>query len=237
MRMRSGTLISGMLAAACIVSPAMAQFGVPGSTNVKEKLVGKLLSAEGAPIPGASDQVAAFFGDKLVGAFTFSDSNTDYVMTIYGDDPNTAAVEGPAAGAKIDFRFFDASANATRNDVIVENLDGEKFNYRYGGELSTIPDGLPIPIDLTPTRNLNLRVGATDSGNGGTGDDREKYDVDGNGVIDEADAAMVLRMVIGARRGLSDDELAAADVNGDSRVDTNDAIAVMQNRGRNAGAN
>jgi hypothetical protein len=229
MDMRSGRLIAVLFAAA-FTSPAMAQFGVPGSTNVKEKLVGKLLSATGAPTPAASDQVAAFFGDKLSGAFTFSDSKTDYVMTIYGDDPNTAAVEGPKAGDKIEFRFFDASANATRNDIIVENLDGEKFNYRYGGELNTVPDGLPIPIDLTPTRNLNLRVGVTATGGGGTGDDRDKYDVDGNGTIDEADAAMVLRMVIGAKRGLSDDELAAGDVNADTRVDTNDAIAVMQNR-------
>lgn len=228
--MRSGRMILALLAATVIATPAMAQFGVPGSTNVKEKLVGKMLSAQGAPAVGASDQVAAFFGDKLIGAYTFSDSKTDYVMTIYGDDPNTAAVEGPAAGAKIEFRFFDFSANAARNDVIVENLEGEKFNYRYGGELNTIPDGLPIPIDLTPTRNLNLRVGVTDSGSGGSGDDREKYDVDGNGVIDEADAAMVLRMVIGAKRGLTDDELAAADVNEDTRVDTNDAIAVMRNR-------
>lgn len=215
---------------ALAASPAFAQFGTPGSTRMREKIVGKLLSATGAPAPAASDQLGVFFKNNLIGAFTYTGTATDFVLTIYGDDPETTAVEGPKPGEKVEFRFFDASANATRTDLRVENLEGEAFNYKYGGELNTIPDGLPIPIDLTPTRNLNLRVGVTDSGSGGGGTDGEKYDVDGNGSIDEADAAMVLRMVIGARRGLSEDELAAADVNEDSRVDTNDAIAVMQNR-------
>ena len=229
--MRLGVSSIIVLIAGGIAAPAFAQFGTPGSTNVKEKLVGKLLSATGAPTPAASDQIGVFFKTNLIGAFTFTSTPTDFILTIFGDNPNTAdIVEGPKAGEKVEFRFFDASTNATRTDLRVENLTGEAFNYKYGGELNTIPDGLPIPIDLTPTRNLNLRVGVAQTGGGGTGDTRKKYDVDGNGTIDEADAAMVLRMVIGARRGLSDDEIAAADVTGDSKVDTNDAIAVMRNR-------
>ncbi|MBL8746472.1 MAG: dockerin type I repeat-containing protein [Phycisphaerae bacterium] len=228
--MRRGNLVLLALMTGALTPSALAQFGTPGSTNVKEKIVGKLLSAEGAPTPAASDQIGVFFKNSLVGAFTFADSQTDFTLTIFGDNPSTTAIEGPKAGEKVEFRFYDASANVTRTDVRVENLQGEAFNYRYAGEENLIPDGLPIPIDLTPTRNLNLRVGAAQSGGGGSGNDRAKYDVDGNGTIDEADAAMVLRMVIGARRGLTDDQLEAADVNGDSKVDTNDAIAVMQNR-------
>lgn len=228
--MRLGQLALAAVVGGVLASPALAQFGVPASTNVKEKLVGKLLSAAGAPTPASSDQIGVFFKDKLVGAFTFSDTKTDFSLVIYGDDPTSAAVEGPKAGEKVEFRFFDQSVNASRTDLRVENVDGEAFSYKYAGEQSTIPDGLPIPIDLTPTRNLNLRVGVTDTGGGGTGDTGDKYDVDGNGTVDEADVAMVLRMVIGAKRGLSDDELAAADVNDDSKVDTNDAIAVMRNR-------
>lgn len=228
----------GAAAAVIVAGSAFGQFGTPGSTKVREKLVGKLLSATGAPTPAAGDQIGVFFKGNLVGAHAYTGTATDFSLTIYGDDPTTTAVEGPKAGEKVEFKFYDASANATRTDLRVENPEGEVFNYKYGGELIAFPDGLPIPIDLTPTRNLNLRIGATDSGNGGdgNGDSRAKYDVDGNGKIDEADAAMVLRMVIGAKRGLSDDEVEAADVNGDDKVDTNDAIAVMQNRGRVAAA-
>lgn len=228
--MRCGHLVMAAFIAGGIASPALAQFGTPGSTNVKEKLVGKLLSAAGAPTPASGDQIGVFFKSNLCGAFTFSSASTDFTFTIFGDNLTTTAVEGPTKGDKVEFRFYDQSANATRTDMRVENLAGEAFNYTYDGVLSTVPDGLPIPIDLTPTRTLNLRVGVTQGGGGGAGDNRKKYDVDGNGTIDEADVAMVLRMVIGARRGLSDDEIAAADVTGDSKVDTNDAIAVMRNR-------
>lgn len=229
--MRWRVMMAGGAAAMAGASAAYGQFGTPGSTQVREKIVGKLLSAEGAPTPASNDQLGVFFKNSLVGAYTFPDTKTDFSVTIFGDDLTTTAVEGPKTGEKVEFRFFDSSANATRTDLRVENLDGEAFNYRYAGEVAALPGGLPIPIDLTPTRSLNVRVGVTETpGTGGPGDDREKYDVDGNGKIDTADAAMVLRMVIGARRGLSDDEVDAADVNGDTRVDTQDAIEVMRNR-------
>lgn len=220
----------GMLVAP---APLLAQFGTPGSTNVREKIVGRLLSAEGAPTVAASDQLGAFFNNQLVGAVTFTGTDNQFSLTIYGDVPTTTQVEGPRAGQAVQFRFFDASANATRTDVRVENLEGEAFNYRYAGELNAFPDGLPIPIDLTPVRELNMRVGVTSGGGGGGGGggaDRDKYDVDGNDRIDEADAAMVLRLVIGGGRGLSESEVEAADVNGDSAVNTLDAIEIMRNR-------
>lgn len=227
--MRRCTVMAAFVAA--MASPAMAQFGTPGSTPVREKIVGNLVSAEGAPTPGANDQVGVFFANNLVGAYTFPDTSTSFTLTIFGDNPATEAVEGPKAGERVEFRYFDASANATRTDLRVENLTGEAFNYRYAGENNPIPDGLPIPIDLTPTRNLNIRIGATNnSGGGGAGGDREKYDVDGNGKIDSADAAMVLRLVIGGGRGLSDAVIEAADVNDDSVVNTRDAIEILRQR-------
>lgn len=224
-----------ILASATLVLTAAAlasgEFGTPASTAVREKLVGRMLVADGVPAIAANDEVGVFFKNRLVGAFVFTGSSVEFSMIIYGDDPTTTEVEGPKAGEKVEFRFFDASTNETRKDVRVENLEGEPFNYRYGGELNPFPDGLPIPIDLTPTREVNLRVGATQGGGGGGGGgDTAKYDVNGDGRIDQADVAMVLRMVIGASRGMSQDQITAADVTGDGRVDSNDAIAIMQNR-------
>lgn len=223
--------ILSVMAVGMMGSSALAQFGTAGSTPVREKLIGKLLSADGAPTVASNDQLGVFFKNSLVGSVTFPDTKTDFAVTIFGDDPATTPVEGPKIGEKVDFRFYDSSANAIRTDLRVENTDGEAFNYRYAGEAAVLPGGLPIPIDLTPTRFLNVRIGATDSpGPGGPGDDRDKFDVDGNGKINAADAAMVLRLVLGARRGLSDDQIDAADVNGDTRVDTQDAIEILRNR-------
>lgn len=222
---------------ACLVPLAvcattLAQFGVPGSTRFRERITGKFLSAEGAPTPAQGDQLGVFFNNNLCGAFTFGTTN-DFSVVIYGDLPETTTlVEGPKAGQAVSFRFYDASANQTRTDLRVENLTGEAFNYRYAGEEQTIPDGIPIPIDLTPTRSLNIKIGAVSGGGGGgTGNPTDKYDIDGNGKVNTADAAMVLRIVTGgASRGVSDAVKARADVNGDKKVDTADAIEVMRNR-------
>lgn len=215
-----------------VCATTMAQFGVPGATRVRERITGKLLSAEGAPTPAQGDQLGVFFNNTLCGAVTF-DTTNDFSILIYGDlASTTTVVEGPKPGEAVAFRFYDASANATRTDLRVETLTGEAYNYRYAGEEQTIPDGLPIPIDLTPTRSLNIKIGATSGGGGGgTDDPTAKYDVDGNGKVDTADAAMILRIVTGgASRGVSDEIKTRADVNADKKVDTADAIEVMQNR-------
>lgn len=224
---------AAVLASLLASGQAFGQFGTPGSTNVRERLTGNLLSAEGAPTVASGDQLGAFFNDQIVGLASFTSGN-GFSIVIYGDNPaTTAVVEGPRAGQAVQFRFFDASANQTRTDLRVENLEGEAFNYRYGGEEITIPDGIPIPIDLTPTRNLNIRLGVSSGGGGGGGGDddpKAKYDVDGNDRVDSADAAMILRIVTGVSRGISDEVRERADVTGDNRIDTSDAIEVMQNR-------
>lgn len=227
--MRSNAVWLAGLAAAAVSPAALGQFGVPASTNVRERLVGKLLSAEGAPRVASGDQVGAFFDNTLVGVFTFSDSD-EFSFVIFGDNPNTATKEGPAAGDAVQFRFFDASTNETRTDVQAENLQGERFNFRYQGVEVPPLDDIPFPIDLTPTRNINLRIGVSQGGGGDDADRLNKYDVDGNGKVDEADAAMVLRLVLGAGRGVSEDVLDAADVDGDGRITTRDAIEIMRNK-------
>lgn len=213
---------------------AMAQFDVPSSTAVRERISGQLLSAAGAPAPESGDQIGAFVGNQVVGLFTFSGEVTtrEFNILIYGDLTSTTdSVEGAKRNEAVAFRFFDVSANTERTDVIVETPNGERFNYRYAGEeVPPILDDLPIPIDLTPSRTLNLRVGVTTGGGGGDNDPLNKFDVDGNGKIEVADAAMVLRIVTGATRGLGEAVVDRADVNGDGAVSTADAIEILQNR-------
>lgn len=212
-----------------LASPALAQFGTPASTPIAERLAGKLLSAEGAPTVAAGDQLGAFFNNQLVGLATFASTDNAFSFKIYGDVASTTAVEGPREGQAVTFRFYDASTNSTRTDLRVENLEGEPFSYRYAGT-----EGAPVglPIDLTPTRTLNIKIGATSTGGGGNGGGTptNKYDVDASGKVDTADAAMVLRIVTGGARGVSDETRARADVTGDRKVDTADAIEIMRNR-------
>ena len=218
-------------ALACLITgSASAQFDSPLATPVRERIAGELLRAEDAPTPEPGDQLGAFFAGELVGAFTFTSQTvgTQFSLTIYGDDPATSQSEGPRLGASIEFRFFDSSTNDERTDLRLENLGGEPFNYRYGGE--EVPDGfegLPLPIDFTPTLALNLRLGAAPLE---SVESSLNYDVNGDGKVSTRDAALVLRMVSGASRGLTADEIRRADVNADGVVNTTDAIEILTNR-------
>lgn len=235
---RLSRTVGGMVPAIALwlggAAPAMAQFDVPTSTLVRQRITGQLRSSEGAPTPEAGDQIGAFVGDHIVGLFTFSAETpgTEFSIVIYGDLANTPdVVEGAKRGEPVTFRFFDASTDTERTDVVVEAPNGERVTYRYGGEEIPPLDDLPIPIDLTPTRALNLRLGESEGGGGGGGGSPvNNYDVDGNGKVEVADAALVLRIVTGARRGISDEVFDRADVNGDQVISSADAIEILQNR-------
>ncbi len=233
----SGSVAAAIVAGVGVTGTALGQFDVPASSSVREKIVGQFLSADGAPSPASGDQIGAFAGGKVVGLFSFTGevASREFTITIFGDLPATSdVVEGAKLNEAVTFRFFDASANAERTDVVVETTGGERFNYKFAGEEAPpILDDLPIPIDLTPTRTLNLRVGvATGGGNGdgGSTDPAGKYDIDGNGKVEVADAALVLRIVTGSTRGLGKDAIGRADVTGDGVVSTADAIEILQNR-------
>ncbi len=237
-------------AAVATAAPVAAQpFDPPAQTNVRERIAGSLLSAPGAPAPAAGDQLLAFFNDTLIGVYTFTSDQEDpraFELLLIGDDPNTEAVEGPTRGQPVQLRFFDASTNFVRTDVAALNEDGEVFNLTFQGQeviAITDPDGnpLPIPIDLTPRRTLDAVLGKSASGSGGgggapstgspgAGTGGASFDVDGDGKVTRRDAAVVLRLVIGARRAVSDEEASRADVNGDGVVDTRDAVAILKSR-------
>ena len=199
-------LLSTALLSACFGAEALAQFGTPGSTAFRERIVGTLLEAGDTPItPEAGDQVGAFFQDEIVGLFTFSDGSRDFTVTLFGDNPNSAPVEGPDRGDRVEFRFFDSSTNQTL-DLTVINQQGEGFNFTFQGvEVFEIPG---LPLDLTPTRQFDLRSGAPTGGGGGGGGGGGDgpttpgggTDINGDGRTDVRDAAVVLRAISGAVR-------------------------------------
>lgn len=226
---------AAIVVGAVFVTPCLGQFGAPASSGVRERIAGQFLLAAGAPTPEPGDQIGAFFGDQLVGVYAFTSESIEgeFELLIFGDDPDTGEVDGPTRGAAIELRFFDASTNIERNDLRFENAQGEAFNYRYQGqEIPSEFEGLPFPIDLTPTVALNIRLGAapSDPALGGDSAPGPTYDVDANGEIDERDAAIVLRLVSGATRGATLEQISRADVNGDGLVSTADAIEILRQR-------
>jgi len=222
--------IAALLAIALLAGPSLAQFGPPGSTDVREKYVGQIVSGDISITPEAGDQVAVVWQGRAVGLFQFEGESpgTDFDVTAFGDDPDTDEVEGPVFGQPIIFQYYDLSTNNVLGLTPV-NSDGERVNVVFQGEF--IPD-LPIDLpgfDLTPSRAIDLATGFANSG-GGDGDggaDLATYDVNGDGRVDEEDVAAVLRAVITRTTTSSG---ASPDVNSDGSVTTADAIEVMRNK-------
>lgn len=228
----------------CLVgTAAQAQgFGVPGSTPVRERVTGSLIPGESLS-PEAGDQVAILFDGEPAGVQTFQsgDDLSEFSVLVFGDDPNTEGiVEGPRFNEVGQVAFYDSSTDTVRTDVRLENSAGEPVTYRYRGE--EVPD-LPIELpglDLTPVRSLNLRLGAEpnpgggdgddDGGDGGDGGPTRSLDVNADGRVETSDAAIILRIVTGARSSVTSDDIDRADVDGDGVVTTRDAIEVLRGR-------
>lgn len=263
--LRTSPVVSACLALPAIAGVAQAQFGTPPSSTHRERVVGQIVASDGAPVPEGGDQIGAFFGTTLVGKFVYSGSGTvtrDYDIAINGDIPGTTAKEGPAVGDKVTFRFFDSSTNNTL-PLTVLNSRGEAFSYRFNG--SQVIDIPGLPIDLTPSVSLNMRIGAdpNDGGNNGGGNgNTNKYDINGDGKVNEEDSAAILRRVSGGTASApstrtpsttnttssqsstssttqttdsTNSETTATvsmDVNGDGKIDVNDAIEVLRNQSK-----
>lgn len=208
-----------------VVPSASAQFGTPGSTDIRQRVIGVVQSGEGDPVPQGGDQIAAIFENEVVGLFVFEgvDPDPDFNIVIFGDDPETEVVEGPEFGDQVTFRYFQSSTSNTVNMTPV-NASGQDSTYIFQGE--TLPD-FPVILpgfDLTPTRQLDLRFGS--GGGPGVGEDQERFDVNGDGRIDQRDVALVLSVVIGGTTEQS--IVSASDINGDGTVSTQDGIAIMR---------
>ncbi len=229
--------IASALVVVLLATPALAQeFGSPPTTTFRERITGSITIQDGGPMIDTGDQIAALFEDEVIGRVTFTSENVDsmtYEMLVFGDDPSTDEREGPRIGDRYVLGFYDASRNVQRMNVEALNSNGESVNLRFeGAEVIPIPG---LPLDLTPTQQVDIRLTADDNaggggGGGGGGGSGIEADVDGDGRITTKDASLVLRIVTGATRGVSADALSRADVDGDGTVSTADAIAVLQAR-------
>ena len=226
---------------------APAQFDNIGqATDVVEQFDALLLSAPGAPDPEPGDQIAAFFGEQQIGFFAFTSTQADpraWSMTIFGDNPDTPDKEGPAKNDIVTFRFFDSSTNTVRTDLAPTNAQGEVITVIFEGAFTfqfplDIPGAPPFPGAPGPSIPFDLVLGVaaptTGSGTGSTGDSTgstgASKDVNGDGTVDKKDAALVVRVLVGASRGVSATDAARADVNGDGVVNTRDVIAILSPR-------
>jgi len=235
---------SAALAILCSIgaaAPAAAQFTEPVQTSIRARIVGVVTSEDGAPTIDSGDEIAALFDGQVVGLQRFAqpaDGEIELSLTVFGDDPDTQEVEGPPVNSVITFQFFDQSTGMTRNNVVALNTAGEVSAVRFEGEDIDlgIPDS-PLPDDLlTPVQEFDLRLTAQDGssgdgdgdGGGGGGSGGGNPDVNGDGVVNKRDAAIVLRVLIGATRLVSSNQIAAADVNGDGAITIADAIEVIR---------
>lgn len=226
--MKSRRAVFAVLALGATVSTTATvcgQFNSPVTTNVRERVAGTVLTGEEGPTPEAGDEIGAFFGNTVVGRYVLGSGSgpaNQFSIIVYGDNLTTGTVvEGPRSGQAVTFRFFDNSRNTVLTNVRVENTDGEPFNYVYAGaELP--PIDLPVPIDLTPTRNLNLRVGVAPSNGGNNGgEDGLRGDVNGDGKVNSEDAALILRAVISGQTTVSSTATSATGTNATSSNGTN----------------
>ncbi len=213
-------------------------FGIPGSTDIRERVAGAIILEDSVGAVEIGDQVGMFADGELVGSFTWGtgDDTAEFAVIVFGDIPETQLVEGATNRETVTVKFFDSSTDTIREDVRLENAQGEGVTYRYTGEdVPPLPVDLP-GFDLTPTRALNLHVGVQPTtGGGGTGDtgggtSGPNRDVDSDGKITTRDAALVLRIVTGRGAGVSADVISRADVNADGVVTTADAIEIMRSR-------
>ena len=231
-------VLSLAFVALCAQQSTAQGFGIVGSTNIRERVAGAVILADGVAPIEVGDQVGLFAGGELIGSFAWGngDDTAEFSVLAFGDIPETADVEGATNNQTVTVQFYDSSTDSFREDVRLENAQGEGVTYRYAGEdVPPLPIDLP-GLDLTPTRALNLHIGVqpTTGGSGGDGTgggvSGPSKDVDGDGKITTRDAALVLRIVTGRGAGVSADAISRADVNGDGTVSTSDAIEIMRSR-------
>lgn len=236
-------LIVGVLCLMVVTPAASAQFDQPLVTSVRERIGGEFIPGSEGPVPEDGDQIGAFFNDTVsVGFFEFDEDSAasrEFSITLYGKVSQSDSGNGPARGQRVTFQYYRSSTNETV-PLRVLNSRGDTVNFTFQGQ-----DVPPIDIPgfnfgdlLTPSRTFNLAPASGDDGNdggsgggGGGGSASGDPDVNGDGVVDRRDAALILRIIIGGPA--TQQERGRADVNRDGVVDTRDVIEVyrvMNNR-------
>lgn len=192
--------------------------------------------------PALGQEFFMIFNGRVSGANNITAAAGDRVVALI--DGQTFSAQTDAAGL-----FQGLTVIRTSNNPDPVRFELRKGSTRYSlvlaaGDTSplTVPyEGSPNPLGaaFSPT-TVNAFVGpratgsGTDGGGGGDGDgaDGDSADVDGDGMITVNDARLVLRFIVGDRRGVTD--AARFDVNGDGIVNTDDVVVILRREGEEA---
>lgn len=170
-------------------------------------------------------------------------------VTVATGDRVTASIDGQSFTTQVNpsgvFEGLTIIRTANTNDPVT-------FSFRKGSTSYALVlaegDTAPITVEYAGFNNplaaafspttVNGFIGPQTSGGGGDGgggppgNDGDSADVDGDGVITTNDAKLVLRFIVGMRRGVTD--AAVFDVTGDGRINTDDVVAILRREGEDA---
>lgn len=164
----------------------------------------------------------------------------DMVVAVVGGQTFSSSVD--AAG-----EFQGLTIIRSSNDAATITFEIRRGSSRFAfvrSETDTAPITVPFSGSNNPlsaafsAQTLTGFIGPSLSGNGGNGGNgggdtnRDRADVDGDGMITIEDARLVLRFIVGNR----DDGVDATrlDVNNDRRVTTDDVILILRRNGEEA---
>lgn len=208
--------------------------------NLLVRVLALVAAAVAAPASFAQTDFFMVINGRVSGANNINAGPTDRVVAVVGGQNFSAQTD--AAG------LFQGLTIIRPNN----NADPVRFEFRKGstryalvladGDTAaiTIPfEGSPNPLGaaLSPTTvngfiGPRLTGGSDGGGGGGDGPDGDPADIDGDGMITVNDARLVLRFIVGDRRGVTD--ASRFDVNGDGRVNTDDVVAILRREGEEA---
>lgn len=199
---------------------AVAQTGGSGTTAPAQQFFqifnGRVSSRTAAPVR-AGDQVVA-----VVGGQTFTSS-----VDAAGEFQGLTIIRNSNDAATI---TFEIRRGSSRFAFIRTEADTSPITVAFSGSNNPLSAAFGA-------QTLTGFIGPALSGNGGNGgtggdDNRDRGDVDSDGLITVEDARLVLRFIVGHR-----EEGAVAtnfDVNRDGRVTTDDVITILRRNGEEA---
>lgn len=177
---------------------------------------GRVSSRTGAAVR-AGDQVVA-----VVGGETFTSS-----VDVAGEFQGLTIIRSSNDSSPI---VFEIRRGSSRFAYVRTESDTEAITVAFSGSNNPLSAAFGA-------QTLTGFIGPALSGNGGNGgtggdDNRDRGDVDQDGLITVEDARLVLRFIVGNRA--EGDVAANFDVNRDGRVTTDDVIAILRRNGETA---